>query len=51
MAKIWRNRIVAGTQRFSDCPAKWQDDVKALLLEDVKDGTITQEEFDYLVSR
>ena len=50
MAKIWRNRIEAGTQVFSDCPAKYQKDVLNLMQQDVEDGVITQEEYDKLIS-
>lgn len=45
MAKIWRNRIIAGTQFFSDCPARYRDSVVALLREDVENGVITAERF------
>ena len=50
MAKIWRNRIEAGTQVFSDCPEKYKKDVLKLLQEDVEDGVITKEEYDKLIS-
>jgi len=45
MAKIWRNRLIAGTQVFEDCPAKYRDAVVALLREDVQNGVITAERF------
>jgi hypothetical protein len=50
MAKIWRNRLIDGTQNFSDCPAKYRDAVLALLREDVKNGVITQERFDEIIA-
>ena len=45
MAKIWRNRLIAGTQKFEDCPVKYKDEVVALLRQDVVDGVITAERF------
>ena len=50
MAKIWRNRIEAGTQVFSDCPDKYKKDVLGLMQQDVEDGVITQEKYDKLIS-
>lgn len=50
MAKIWRNRIEAETQVFSDCPDKYKKDVLNLMQQDVEDGVITQEEYDKLIS-
>lgn len=51
MAKIWRNRIIAGTQVYSDCPEKYKEHVKELLLKDVQTGIITQEEYDSLMEK
>lgn len=48
MAKIWRNRIIAGDQLFANCPARYKDQVLALLRRDVEDGTITAERFEEL---
>lgn len=45
MAKIWRNRLIAGTQHFEDCPTRYKDAVVALLRDDVTNGVITQERF------
>ena len=45
MAKIWRNRLIAGTQKFSDCPEKYKIEVVVLLREDVANGVITAERF------
>lgn len=38
MAKIWRNRLIAGTQVFEECPDKYRDEVIALLREEVENG-------------
>lgn len=46
MAKIWRNRIIARTQLYENCPAKWQADVLVLLYDAVTTGEITAEEFE-----
>lgn len=45
MAKIWRNRIIAGTQVFANCPARYKDAVLELLRADVEKGIITAEKF------
>ena len=46
MAKIWRNRIIAGDKLYSSCPAAYKPAVKALLRQDVADGTITAEQYE-----
>lgn len=51
MAKIWRNRIIAGDQQFSDCPARYRNQVLALLRADVENGVITAEEFTELTGQ
>ena len=48
MAKIWRNRIEAGTKNFEDCPPKYKSDVLALMRQDVEDGVITKDQFESL---
>lgn len=50
MAKIWRNRLIAGTQQFSNCPEKYRNAVIALLQEDVEQGVITQERYDEILA-
>ena len=49
MAKIWRNRIIAGTRTYEEVPATWKAQVKALLRQDVEDGVITEEEYAEIV--
>lgn len=51
MAKIWRNRIIAGDQQFSDCPARYRTQVLALLRADVENGVITAEQFEELTGQ
>lgn len=46
IAKIWRNRLEAGTQKWVDCPERYRVDVLALLKEDVDSGKITVEDFE-----
>ena len=41
MAKIWRNRLEAGTQVWDDCPERYKMAVDALLRADVASGKIT----------
>lgn len=48
MSKIWRNRIIAGDQKFEDCPARYKAQVLALLRIDVENGTITADQFEEL---
>ena len=49
MAKIWRNRIIAGTRTFDEVPSTWKNAVKELLKEDVEDGVLTEEEYEEIV--
>ena len=49
MAKIWRNRIEAGTQRLDHCPLKYRADVIRLIQEDLEDGRFTEEQLQQLV--
>ncbi len=51
MAKIWRNRIIAGDQLFSHCPARYQPQVLGLLAQDVENGTITPERYEELTGQ
>lgn len=46
MAKIWRNRIIAGDKQYKNCPATYKAAVKALLKQDVEDGVITGQEYE-----
>lgn len=49
MAKIWRNRIEAGTQIMGHCPPKYYDMVVDLIKGDLADGTITKDRLRQLV--
>lgn len=46
MAKIWRNRLIAGTQQWEDCPDKYKSSVRALLRLDVMNNVITKEKYE-----
>lgn len=46
MAKIWRNRLIAGTQQFENCPEKYRAEVKALLRSDVEKGVISADRYE-----
>lgn len=46
MAKIWRNRIIAGDKQYTSCPAVYKNAVKALLKEDVVNGVITASDYE-----
>lgn len=49
MTKIWRNRLIAGTQVFSNCPEKYKEDVIKLLKEDVAKGVITEDRYKEII--
>ena len=49
MAKIWRNRIEAGTQKLADCPARYRNDVVVLIQGDIENGVITTDDLWHLV--
>ena len=49
MAKIWRNRLIACTQLFEDCPVKYREAVIELLRKDVQNGVITEERYEEIV--
>lgn len=49
MAKIWRNRLEAGTQKWADCPGRYREDVKTLMRADVDNGIITAERYQEIV--
>ncbi len=46
MNKIWANRLIAGTQTWERCiKAGRGEGVKAILIERVKDSTITEKKY------
>lgn len=45
MAKIWYNRILAGTRTYGEVPQRWKAQVKVLFKADVVNGVITEEEY------
>lgn len=45
MARIWANRLEAGTQKWENCPESRYESVKKILQEDVKDNIITAERY------
>ena len=49
MARIWRNRIEAGTQKLSKCPLKYRADVIDLIREDIANGDYTEAQLQQLV--
>ena len=48
MARIWRNRIEAGTQKLSKCPQKYRADVIDLIREDLANGDYTEAQLQQL---
>ena len=49
MAKIWHNRILAGTRTFEEVPQTWKSQVKTLFRADVVNGVITAEEYEGII--
>ena len=49
MAKIWHNRILAGTRTYEEVPNTWKAQVKALFRKDVEDGVITEEQYEEII--
>ena len=49
MAKIWRNRIEAGTKMLGNCPLRYRADVIALIQDDLDSGTYTDNQLRQLV--
>ena len=45
MAKIWANRLVAGTKTWDEVPAERKAEVLAELASRVKNGKITAEQY------
>ena len=45
MARIWANRLEAGTQQWENCPERYKASVKELLKSDVVNGVITADEY------
>ena len=51
MAKVWRNRIEAGTQKLADCPARYRTGVLGMIREDIRNGVFTTAQLGQLVER
>lgn len=51
MAKIWVNRIEAGTKLFSECPARYQEDVKAIFAKKAENGEIPTEVVEEILAK
>lgn len=49
IAKIWRNRVEAGTQILGNCPPDYYITVIGLIRSDFLDGKITKERLEQLV--
>ena len=50
IAKIWKKRIIAKDQVFSECPEEYKESVKILLQQEVDNGIITQEIYEELIN-
>ena len=51
MARIWANRIEAGDKLFENCPARYKNQVLALMRVDVEKGVITADQFEELTGQ
>jgi hypothetical protein len=49
MAKIWADRLVAGTKKWKQVPASRKAAVKEILLDMVEEGTLTEEHYQEIV--
>ena len=49
MARIWRNRVEAGTKKLANCPMKYRADVIELIREDLANGDYTEQQLQQLV--
>ena len=45
MNEIWANRLIAGTKTWAQVPSSRKNGVKAVLLERVESGEITEERY------
>lgn len=45
MARVWADRLEAGTQVWSDVPSRRRNEVQAILQADVAAGVITEEQY------
>lgn len=46
MARIWANRLEAGTRTWDEVPLTWQEATKNCLRVDVKNGKITAKRYE-----
>lgn len=51
MAVVWRNRILAKTKLFSECPDRYKEKVEELLRNEVLENKITEEECNSLLAQ
>lgn len=51
MAYAYYRLVKAGRRNYSSVPAKYQEAVKVLLQEDVALGTLTEEEYNEIISK
>lgn len=49
MAKIWRNRIIAGAHHYNEVPITWMTRVKQMLQLDVSMGVISPSKYEEFV--
>lgn len=45
MARIWARRLEAGTQEWANCPTRYKEQTKAVLLRDVADNIISKDRY------
>lgn len=51
MAVVWRNRILAKTKLFSECPDRYKEKVEELLKNEVLENKLTEEECNNLLAQ
>lgn len=45
MARIWARALERGTQKYADCPVRYKEQTKAVLLQDVADNIISRDRY------
>ena len=50
LANIWRNRIEAGTKKYSNCPKDIKDNVTNLIRNDITSGDYSEDKLYSLIA-
>jgi len=50
MARLWKDRIIAGARTYAECPLRYKEAVLELLRLDVENNKISKEKFEELTN-